>query len=207
MRLRDTYTCFAELAKVEKEGVDYRLIADPRPSPVLIIAPHGGKIEYGASQIAGSIAADRYSLYCFEGVKAASNGTLHVTSARFDEPTALAMVRSADLVVSVHGRADDGDEATIEMGGLDADLRQEIERALSAKAFAVNLARPRLRGEDPANICNRGRRNAGAQLEIPSALRMRLVEAPTLLEDFANAVRSAIERRIDVLQLKWPMKS
>jgi len=49
------------------------------------------------------IAADVFSLYCFEGL--VSGRRLHITSARFDEPRALALVESSDIAIGVHGRA------------------------------------------------------------------------------------------------------
>ncbi len=58
---------------------------------VSIIAPHGGKIEPGTSQIARSISGDLFNLYCFDGRKPRYNDHLHITSTKFDEPTAIRM--------------------------------------------------------------------------------------------------------------------
>jgi phage replication-related protein YjqB (UPF0714/DUF867 family) len=54
---------------------------------VAIIAPHGGKIEPGTSEIAAAIAGDDYSLYRFQGLRDRPREELHITSAKFDEPT------------------------------------------------------------------------------------------------------------------------
>jgi phage replication-related protein YjqB (UPF0714/DUF867 family) len=45
MRHRDRYANVAELARHEREGVDYRITVVRRPSAIAIIAPHSGAIE------------------------------------------------------------------------------------------------------------------------------------------------------------------
>ena len=47
----------------------------------------------------------------------------------------------------------------------------------------------------PANICNRGARGGGVQLEITRGLRDALVARPQSLAEFARAVRRAIHAR------------
>jgi phage replication-related protein YjqB (UPF0714/DUF867 family) len=69
MRYRDRYKNYEELCQHEQEGVDYRTCNQPRPAAVAIIAPHGGKIEPGTSEIAKAIAGSDYNLYLFEGIK------------------------------------------------------------------------------------------------------------------------------------------
>ena len=56
MRVPDKYASFALLAEAETEGTDYRIHTAPQPSPIVIIAPHGGAIEPGTSEIAAAIA-------------------------------------------------------------------------------------------------------------------------------------------------------
>ena len=77
------YGSFAELAAAERPGRDYRVrTSGPSGSDVLIIAPHGGLIEAGTSEIAGLIAGKVYRLFSFEGLKPrGSNRDLHVTKA------------------------------------------------------------------------------------------------------------------------------
>ena len=41
----DKYRDYADLAAHEKEGADYRITVLRRPSPIAVIAPHGGGIE------------------------------------------------------------------------------------------------------------------------------------------------------------------
>ena len=57
-----------------------------RDSAYAIIAPHGGGIEPGTTELAEAIARNDFSFYTFEGKKRTSNRDLHLTATRFDEP-------------------------------------------------------------------------------------------------------------------------
>jgi phage replication-related protein YjqB (UPF0714/DUF867 family) len=50
----------------------------------------------------------------------------------------------------------------------------------------------RLSGRDAANICNRGRRGSGVQLELPLMLRLRLLDDQTQRMKFGCVVREAL---------------
>jgi phage replication-related protein YjqB (UPF0714/DUF867 family) len=164
------YGSYAELASFEVHGRDYRVRAIERPnSPVLIIAPHGGMIEVGTSEIANGVAAAEYNLFSFEGLKPyGANRDLHITSDRFDHPECVAMVSRCDIVVTVHGCQG---EARIHVGGLDAPLGVRLAERLAGAGFAVETEGHRYPGRHPFNICNRGLRKQGAQLEITHDLR------------------------------------
>jgi phage replication-related protein YjqB (UPF0714/DUF867 family) len=177
------------LAAGEAEGVHYRIRVIDRASPIAIVAPHGGRIEAGTSQTAALIAADVFSLYCFEGL--VSGRRLHITSARFDEPRALALVESSDIAVGVHGRADRGDHRTIWLGGLHESLRDAIGAALERVGFKTSTDH-HMQGKAPGNICNRGRLRAGVQLELPMSLRNAFLNDPFARQAFASAVRDTI---------------
>jgi phage replication-related protein YjqB (UPF0714/DUF867 family) len=191
--LIDKYLNFAELAAGEVAGIDYQIRVENRGAPVAIIAPHGGRIEPGTLEIAATIAGDTQSFYAFEALRAAGKrGSLHITSARFDEPLALALVSEAQTVVAIHGRSDDGDPLTVGVGGLDSALRDKIAAALTTAGFAAAVvAQGNLAGRDPANICNRGVTGAGVQLELPRALRSQLTTDLARLRVFRDAVLSA----------------
>ncbi|MGD9657451.1 MAG: poly-gamma-glutamate hydrolase family protein [Methylocystis sp.] len=194
--MADRYDSFATLAAYEIQGVDYRIRIARRASPIAIIAPHGGLIEPATSDIAAAIAADRFSLYCFEGLNRANSARLHITSSRFDEPRALALVTASEVAIGVHGRKDQGDDASIWVGGLHESLRDAICEALAGAGFKAKAVGEghRLAGRDPANICNRGRLGAGVQLELPKTLRDALVRELTGCAALAAAVRDALER-------------
>jgi phage replication-related protein YjqB (UPF0714/DUF867 family) len=63
---KDKYFTFAELAAGEDPSA-YRIVSMPRGSAVAIIAPHGGNIEPGTSELARAVAGQELSLYLFEG--------------------------------------------------------------------------------------------------------------------------------------------
>ena len=56
----DTYSCFAELKNHEEQNKDYKISISNVGSRITIIAPHGGKIEPGTSDIAKRIAIDSF---------------------------------------------------------------------------------------------------------------------------------------------------
>ncbi len=199
--MADKYNNFQELSCAERVGVDFQIRIHHRLGAVAIIAPHGGKIEMGTSEIAAAIAADSYSFYCFEGIKPRHNGDLHIPSARFDEPECLALISVCDLVVAVHGCR--GNDQSIYLGGRHEDLRDAIHDNLESAGFTTGPhANPDLQGVSLANICNRGRRRQGVQLEISEGLRSVLLQASQTegagtLFSFTNAVRRAIDDSLD----------
>ena len=187
--MSDLYGSYADLAAGEVEGVHYRIRVIDRASPIAVVAPHEGRIEAGTSQTAALIAADVFSLYCFEGL--VSGRRLHITSARFDEPRALALVESSDIAIGVHGRADRGDHRTIWLGGLHESLRDAIGAALERVGFKTSTNH-HMQGKAPGNICNRGRLRAGVQLELPMSLRNAFLNDPLARQAFGSAVRDTI---------------
>ena len=68
-----------------------------------MIAPHGGKIEPGSSEIAAAIAGESHSLYSFDGLRRRPHRDLHITSTNFDEPRCENLIATHDIVVSMHG--------------------------------------------------------------------------------------------------------
>jgi phage replication-related protein YjqB (UPF0714/DUF867 family) len=191
----DQYHNFAALAAREKEGVHFRVHVVARPSPFAIVAPHGGWIEPGASHVATAVAGADHSLYRFESLaRRPPERTLHITSTRFDEPRALALISTSEIVLTIHGRKDAGDQAAVWVGGLHEPLRDDIASALRDSGFAakaVGEGHP-LAGRDPTNICNRGRRGAGVQIEIPKSLRLELLFTRSRLAILARSIRSAL---------------
>lgn len=192
----DKYESFEILRRAEPADA-FHIGCRPRPSAVVIIAPHGGKIERWTSEFTAAIAGDEYSSYCFEGLKRRDNSDLHITSHHFDEPQALALVSNCNWVIAVHGCA--GEERVVYLGGLDHALRDTIGESLKIGGFAVGEHKdPNLQGAHPRNICNRGKRGRGVQLEISCGLRSALMSAPVPegvpnLAAFVAAVRDAIE--------------
>ena len=126
---RGRYGSFVELARHETAGKDYRIeVRERTDSSVLVVAPHGGMIEAGTSQIAAAIAGEEYHLFSFEGLKPyGENRALHITSHRFDHPRCLELASRSTLVLSVHGCLG---ESCIHVGGLDEDLTGRLAAEL-----------------------------------------------------------------------------
>ena len=169
--MADRYRNFADLAAHEKEDLDFRIRSDERHGRAAVIAPHGGGIEPGTSELAEAIAGDDLSFYSFDGLKKRGNGVLHITSSRFDEPHALALVAASPAVVVLHGELECPDQVAF-LGGLDKELGKRIQTGLEVAGFVVRIhGNPNLQGVDKTNICNRGRGGQGVQLELSQPLR------------------------------------
>ncbi|MGI5239486.1 poly-gamma-glutamate hydrolase family protein [Dactylosporangium sp. CA-139066] len=200
--------------------------SETAPSPALpaavVIAPHGGGIEPGTSELCLAIAGydpatmaatpaggPVYDFWMFEGLRASNNGVLHVTSTHCDDPVALALCGGVRRAVSLHGCTPqqagfaDGTAAAL-VGGADAALRSALRSALSAAGFTTRDAAGvgELDGDDPANIANRTLSGGGAQLELTTPLRQAMFTSFTragrrtsttgLFWSFTAAVRSAL---------------
>ncbi len=166
----DCHASFDSLSRAHREGVDYHVTVERRGSGVAIVAPHGGRIERGTSEVARAIAGDDFDLYLFEGCLPALNfETLHLTSRHFDEAQALSLIGDSERVVAVHGVADTGERALI--GGRDRTLACAIADQLHLRGVRACTSGHRYPGLDPLNLCNRGRSGAGVQLELSDRLR------------------------------------
>jgi phage replication-related protein YjqB (UPF0714/DUF867 family) len=175
----DKYQSFSDLAASETEGRDYERRLVKRESDIVIIAPHGGGIEQGTSEIAEAVAGKEFSLYCFNGIKGSDNEDLHITSTRFDEPQGLDLVKQSRVVIAIHGLQ--GEDKAICVGGLDERLKERFIEALNEAGFEAkedakedNSHHP---GTSPSNICNRGDTGRGVQLEITEGLRRTMFQS------------------------------
>jgi phage replication-related protein YjqB (UPF0714/DUF867 family) len=191
-----SYMSFEDLADHEVEGQDYRIKVELRDPRVLIMAPHGGKIEPTTAEIAEAIAGMDYSFYAFEGIKADGNSVLHIESHLFDEPRALQAVEKADIVITVHGQIEQKEEFVM-VGGLNDGLRSDIERQLEAAGFQTRPPTEGLLGTDRMNICNRGKLRQGVQLEVSRKVRDVLRTNQDQLQTFASAVRKGIRHYLE----------
>jgi phage replication-related protein YjqB (UPF0714/DUF867 family) len=168
----DKYTSFAALeAGGEIAELDYNITVRERPqSGVLIVAPHGGNIENGTTELADLIAGDDYSLFVFNGLKPRGrNRDLHITSHNFDHPGCLALAARHAVLLGVHGCK--GESSQVYVGGLDDELTALLTARLQAAGLPVAPPGHRYPGRNPLNICNRGSRGLGAQLEFTHDLR------------------------------------
>jgi phage replication-related protein YjqB (UPF0714/DUF867 family) len=199
--MADRYENFAELAAHERENTDFQIRSETRRDTPAVIAPHGGGIEPGTSELAEAIAGGDLSFYAFEGLKKDGNGVLHLTSDHLDEPIAIELVSASPTVVALHGELKCIDKVAF-LGGLDKELGQRIRTALEAAEFVVRIHdNPNLQGVNKNNICNRGRSGQGVQLEMSRPLRKSFFESfdrsgrerPTkAFSRFVDTIRGAI---------------
>ncbi|MFG2196650.1 poly-gamma-glutamate hydrolase family protein [Streptomyces sp. NPDC048639] len=201
----DRYGSNTELYRklADREGSDWaRRSRQPSGSVrTTLLAPHGGGIEAGTSELCLGIAGCRpelpsrplfsgaaYGYWMFEGLRSSGNSVLHVTSAHCDDPVALSLVRNGDFAVSLHGcRADQLTDAPVDpagsknravvVGGRDAQLRSAVKQAIRGSFTSAQITVldgedvPGLDGGDPANIVNRTATGRGVQLEMTAELR------------------------------------
>ena len=173
--MADKYPDFETLARNELPGVDYRIALRRAAARFAVIAPHGGGIEPGTSEVADAVAADEFSCYLFEGLKRSGNADLHITSTRFDEPLCVTLIDQSHTVITIHGEDSKTDGEPVFLGGLDDDLGCIVGAALRDSGFDVRKhPNPALQGREPGNLCNRGASGRGVQLELSRALRKQM---------------------------------
>lgn len=200
--MRDRYLNFNALIAEQTEDRDFRVrVAMRDQDNVVVIAPHGGAIEPGTSELAFAIAGDQLSFAIFEGIKSSQNKNLHITSTNFDEPRCIRVVEQSRTAVAIHGER--SKEVMVFMGGADLTLRLHVSKALEEAGFRVcEHENQRLQGKLKANICNRGTSGAGVQLELSHGLRSALFESLSeagraqqtpMFQQFVDAVREGLK--------------
>jgi phage replication-related protein YjqB (UPF0714/DUF867 family) len=154
----------------------------------VITAIHGGGIEGGTSEVALAVAGYHpatfatatdalglHDFWTFEGLLSSGNTHLHVTSTKYDEPIALELVQNARRCISVHGCSDDDANGKLQIGGLDAELKEILLEELTQAAIPAEMStNPALNGSDPANICNKTQITRGLHLEMGTTYRASL---------------------------------
>jgi len=201
--MTDTYKDFKSLSEFEKKGIDFKIWVKQKNSKIAIIAPHGGGIEPGTSEIAKSIAGEDFTCYSFEGIKDKENKKfLHITSTKFDEPQCIEICNSSDFVLAIHGAEDNDD--LIYVGGRHNDLKQSVIDKLQQAGFNAKEDRTNHSGHDAENICNKCIPKKGLQLEISNGIRKKMFKGlkrkdrmitNEVFNGFVEAVRSVLSER------------
>jgi phage replication-related protein YjqB (UPF0714/DUF867 family) len=167
-----------------------------------VMAPHGGGIETGTSELCLAIAGRHpatldplaaggpvYDYWMFEGLRSTDNGELHVTSSHCDDRVALSLAAGSLNVLALHGCTPEqaGAPATtpeaVVVGGLNTTFKRYLREALEAAGFLTidGSAEPDLAGVDPKNLCNRTLLGQGGQLELTTDLRRSMFGTNTRL--------------------------
>ncbi|MCC9021742.1 poly-gamma-glutamate hydrolase family protein [Bacillus nakamurai] len=165
----DKYRNFEEL-KGNESPFNFNVFSKECDTDVIILAPHGGGIEGGTSEIAREL-SDSYSTYLFEALKTPGSFDLHLTSTNFDEPQALEMLKKHEFTLSLHGYASNDEHVLV--GGTDRVKAEEITGVLNDAGFSAELLEEgtRLSGSNPNNVANLNKTGMSIQLEISTGLR------------------------------------
>jgi phage replication-related protein YjqB (UPF0714/DUF867 family) len=188
----------------------------------VIIAPHGGGIERGTSELCLAVAGHHpanlpevppagvtYDYWMFEGVREDDNRELHVTSTGCDDEVAVSLCAGSLNALALHGFSDD--DQVVLVGGASPDstpnpLRDHLLDGLRDAQFVAKGPgqRGELDGNDPCNIVNRTMLGMGAQLELSTPLRdamftdhrgpRRKLTTTQLFWTFVAVCRDAIDR-------------
>jgi phage replication-related protein YjqB (UPF0714/DUF867 family) len=157
----------------------------------VILAPHGGGIERGTSELCLAVAGYHpanlpitppagvtYDYWMFEGIREGGNADLHVTSTGCDDLVAVLLCAGALGALSLHGFKPENldpprspNEQIVFVGGCDDLLRDLLVETLHDVNLPVEAAVGELDGDSVCNIVNRTLRGKGAQLELSEPLR------------------------------------
>ena len=193
---KDLYSNYKELKKYEKKNVDYAIEHSKiKKRDFAIIAIHGGRIEYLTDIIAKDIAKEDFNYYAFKGTKSKNNSILHITATSFDEPIALKIISKSKEVISIHGCK--SDEKIIQIGGLDKELVLLLIKRLKGAGFNCSSCKnDEISGNNPNNICNKGKLKKGVQIELSLSLRKEFEKngrKTDLYKKFINVIRTTLK--------------
>ena len=201
--MTDAYLKFEDLQAQAKKGLDYEIVSRKGRSAYAVMAPHGGAIEPGTTEIAEGVAGKQHAFYTFKGIRSAGNAELHLTSSRFDEPEGRMIASQVETVLTIHGCQ--GSDAQVYVGGRQARLVEKLVEHLNNTGFqAVPSTTAGLRGVDRNNLCNGGRLGAGVQLELTRGLRQKMFPGldqdsrqikTALFDKFITAVREVLAEK------------
>jgi phage replication-related protein YjqB (UPF0714/DUF867 family) len=178
------------------ERFDDSLTGGDEIPKTVILAPHGGGIELGTSELCLAVAGHHpanlpqvppagvtYDYWMFEGVREDDNRKLHVTSTGCDDEVAVSLCAGSLNALALHGFSPkppdfSEDEQVVLVGGATPNstrnaLRKYLLEGLCDAQFDArdSAGHGELDGNDPCNIVNRTMLGMGAQLELSTPLR------------------------------------
>ena len=195
----DAYTSFSQLTLARDTTKQYSIEVKDRLGEVTVLAPHGGGIESGTSQLAEELAGTDWNYYSFKGMMDSGNGRLHLTSANYDDPIAVLLTTSSLVAVALHRQRDETD--TVCIGGLNKELRDAAAQHLQKAGFNCENPCKRLPGASCKSIHNRALLG-GLQLELSITLANGLNGDAARRAKFISALRQAIESLLPDFHLK-----
>lgn len=162
-----------------------------------VFAQYGGLAEPGTDICAAQIAGETLSLHTVVSCRAvweAENGENRLVPRHLhNHPDGIALAEICQTVISIRGRHACHDPlGEVCVDGLDIALIVSLAETLAAAGFVVNDGPPQSRAKHPDNICNRGVRMRGVELDISHELMSRLLNETDTMARFASAVRAGV---------------
>jgi phage replication-related protein YjqB (UPF0714/DUF867 family) len=167
-----SFESIAALQASLQRDVHYRIRIRDSRRPITVIAPHGGFIEAGTSEIAQAIAGYNHNLFDFQALRKRNAKLLHVTSTKFRHAYLVDLLARSETAVAIHSKGTE-QNGSILIGGLNTELKARVFQELSNDGFPVTTTGPRYHGVHPQNIVNLppGR---GVQIELTSRVIARM---------------------------------
>ena len=194
---------------------DFRVaFGDANIEKCLLIAPHGGGIEPGTSEIMRAVVElGGWAWYEFAGyLRRGNKEALHIASTEFNEPTLLALLPQTEVAATFHG-SDETDRPVVHVGGRWKFWRQATIEAINESFHAHGIRAidatengdtEHICGLHGSNITNRGRRAEGIQMEFsrearnllfpPDASREARGRRSARLRPLARSIHLALKR-------------
>ena len=191
---------------------------DSRIDRCLLVAPCGGGIEPGSSEIMRAVAEiGGWAWYDFAGFLPQGNReNLRIADTNFDEPALVTLLPVTPFAVVFHG-SNAGSGAVVHIGGLLDAGRAAILHAMTAtfkehEIQAVDVTERQeathLQGLEPSSLANRGKLKQGIQLAFsrearnllfpPNASREARGRRSSRLSSVARSINSALEKTYPV---------
>ena len=222
----------ADLAEGEDYTRRYRrhgrfdddLVQRDDPVKTAVVAPHGGGIETGTSELCLAVAGYHpatlevtppggvtYDYWMFEGLRRTGNAALHVTSTGCDDGVARSLCAGALNALALHGCTaaaagqPEGTELVL-VGGRNLTFKQYLLEAFATAPLPAIDAQPfgALNGDHVDNIANRTLLGMGGHLELTTPLRLAMFRVNTregrkdtttdVFWAFVEACRAALAR-------------
>jgi phage replication-related protein YjqB (UPF0714/DUF867 family) len=177
------------------ERFDDTLAGTDEVPKTVILAPHGGGIERGTSELCLAVAGYHpanlpqippaevtYDYWMFEGVREDDNRELHVTSTGCDDDVAVSLCAGSLNALALHGFRPEPpdfseDDQVVLVGGANTTRRNALREYLLDGLLAAHFdarnpgKHGELDGNAKCNIVNRTLLAMGAQLELSTPLR------------------------------------
>jgi phage replication-related protein YjqB (UPF0714/DUF867 family) len=163
-----------------------------------IFAPYGGMVEPGTDICAAQIAGNDLSLHTVVSCRAVweveEGGSRLVPRPLRHHPDSVALAQKCQTIVSIRGRyACHNRTGEIRVGGLDAALAASISESLMSKDFIVRDGPRQGLAAQADNICNRGVRMRGVELDISHELMSHLLNDASRMASLVHAVRTGFQ--------------